>query len=261
MLLTGSMAVNQHMAERQQGFFCVLSNAQTYRNLLFFLVVAPLGLLHAALIAVGIGVLLGIAALSIQFPFPASIVGLALIVPAFASGMVIIWWLLYTQTRINQRLLHVAPPRSPLNELSPDNAFTWCRNRMTDRWTWSGMLYLLVITLLGVLSAGALFMFAGICIALVAGSVSGELGSVQITLGEFDISVPGLRLLFLPLAPLFAIVGLHLTNVLAGFAARVGEVLLGPRSEPISPDAPLSPSSKTAYAPAGNRTTAADSRW
>jgi hypothetical protein len=260
MLQTGYMAATQRMAERQQGFFCVLSDAQTYRNLLFLLVVAPLGLLHGALIVLGVGVLLGIAAISVQLPFPASVVGLALIVPAFASGMVIIWWLLKTQSRINHRLLNVALPRSPLNDFRPDNAFSWCRNRMTDRWTWSGILYLLVITLIGAVSAGAILMFAGICIALIAGSVSGELGSVQITLGEFDVSVPGLRLLFLPLAPLVAIVGLHLANVLAGFAAHVGEMLLGPRSEPTSPSTSLSPTSQTAYAPAGHRSTATGSR-
>ena len=260
MLSMRYMTVTHHSAERQQSFFDVLSNAQTYRNLLFLLVAAPLGLLHGALIALGVAVLLGIAAVSVQLPLPASIIGLALIVPALASGMVIIWWLLDTQARINQRLLHVAPPRSPLKDLRPDNAFTWCRSRMSDRWTWSGLLYLLVITMLGALSAGAILVFAGVCIALVAGSVSGELGSVQVTLGEFDISIPGLRMLFLPLAPLVAIVGLHLGNVLAGFAARVGETLLGPRPESPPPAPSLSPSSKTTYAPAGNGSTAAGSR-
>jgi hypothetical protein len=131
---------------------------------------------------------------------------------------------------------------------------------MTDRWTWSGLLYLLVITLIGAVSAGAILMFAGICIALIAGSVSGELGSVQVTLGEFDVSVPGLRLLFLPLAPIVAIVGLHLANVLAGLSARVGEMLLGPRSEPAPQVPSLSPTPQTAYAPAGSRTSAAGSR-
>src|SRR3954470_16278770 len=111
MLSMEYMAATQRLAERQQGFFCVLSDAQTYRNLLFLLVIAPLGLLHGALIALGVFVLLGVAALSIHLPFPASVVGLALIVPAFASGMVIIWWLLKTQCRINHRLLNIALPR------------------------------------------------------------------------------------------------------------------------------------------------------
>lgn len=254
------MTVTHRTAERQHSFFDVLSESQTYRNLLFLLVAAPIGLLHGALIALGISVVLGIAAVSVQLPLPASIVGLALIVPALASGMVIIWWLLDTQARINHRLLHVSPPRSPLKQLRPDNAFVWSRQRLSDRWTWSGLLYLLVITLLGALSAGAILMFAGICVALIAGSVSGELGSVQVTLGEFDISIPGLRMLFLPLAPLVAIVGLHLGNVLAGFAARVGETLLGPRPDSLPPASSLSPSSKTAYAPARKRSSAAGNR-
>ena len=223
------MAATQRMAERQQGFFSVFADAQTYKNLFFFFLVVPLGLLHAALIALGFVVILGIAALSFQLPMPVSIVGLFFIVPALAIGLVVIWWLLDIQSQVNQRLLSTSAVASPRFDLNRSNAVAWCRERLFDRWTWSGLLYLLVITFLGALAAAVTSLFIALSVALVAGSLSGDLGSVQMTLGSVDIKVPGLRLMMLPFAPLVATVGLHLANVLAGFAGRIGHVLLGPR--------------------------------
>jgi hypothetical protein len=223
------MAATQRINERQQGFFSVFADAQTYKNLLFFFLVVPLGFLHAVLIALGFVVILGIAALSFQLPFPLSILCLSLIVPALAIGLVVIWWLLDIQSRVNQRMLTTSPVASPRSDLHRSNAITWCRERLFDRWTWSGLLYLLVITFLGALAAAATSLFIALSVALVAGSLSGDLGSVQMTLGSVDLNIPGLRLMMLPFAPLVATVGLHLANVLAGFAGRIGHVLLGPR--------------------------------
>ena len=58
--MTGLMAATQRMHARHQGFFSVFADAQTYKNLLFFLLVVPLGLLHAALIG-GAGMVMLIA--------------------------------------------------------------------------------------------------------------------------------------------------------------------------------------------------------
>jgi hypothetical protein len=224
------MATTHRIAERQQGFFSVFADAQTYKNLLFFFLVVPLGLLHAALIALGFVVILGIAALSFHLPFPVSIFGIAMIVPALAIGLLVIWWLLDTQSRVNQRLLMTSGVASPRSALNRKNVVAWCRERLFDRWTWSGLLYLLVITCLGAIAAAATILFIALSVALVAGSLSGDLGSVQMTLGSVDIKIPGLRLMMLPFAPLVATVGLHLANVLASFARRIGIVLLGPRT-------------------------------
>jgi hypothetical protein len=223
------MAATQRITERQQGFFSVFADAQTYKNLLFFFLVVPLGLLHAVLIALGFVIILGIAALSFQLPLPVSVLGLSLIVPALAIGLVVIWWLLDIQSRVNQRMLMTSPVASPRSNLHRSNAIMWCRERLFDRWTWSGLLYLLVITFLGAIAAAAISLFIALSVALVAGSLSGDLGSVQMTLGVVDLKIPGLRLMMLPFAPLVATVGLHLANVLAGFAGRIGHVLLGPR--------------------------------
>lgn len=224
------MAATQRIVHRHQGFFSVFADAQTYKNLIFFLVVVPLGLLHAALIALGFAVILGIAALSFHLPFPVSILGLALIVPALAFGVLVIWWLLDTQSRVNHRLLMTAPVNSPRAGLDRAHFVAWFRERLFDRWTWSGLLYLLVITCLGAIAAAATFLFIALSVAIVAGSLSGDLGSVQMTLGSVDVKIPGLRLMMLPFAPLVATVGLHLANVLALLARRIGWVLLGPRN-------------------------------
>lgn len=224
------MATTQRIADRQQGFFSVFADAQTYKNLLFFFLVVPLGLLHAALIALGFVVILGIAALSFHLPFPLSICGIAMIVPALAIGLLVIWWLLDTQSRVNQRLLMTSAVARPRSELNRRNVVAWCRERLLDRWTWSGLLYLLVITCLGAIAAAATILFIALSVALVAGSLLGDPGSVQMTLGSVDVKIPGLRLMMLPFAPLVATVGLHLANVLASFARRIGYVLLGPRT-------------------------------
>jgi hypothetical protein len=255
------MATSQQIAERQQGFFSVLTEGQTYRNLLFFFLIVPLGLLHAGLIALGAFVVLSIAAFAIRLPLPLNLLGLALIVPAFGFGLIVISWLLDTQTWFNHRLLGVDRPASPRGSLSVQRCYAWCRERFRDRWTWSGLLYLLVITFLGAVAAASTLLFIAISASLIAGAVSGDLASVQIAIGSLDLEIPGLRLFMLPLAPLVAIVGLHLANVFAGLAARVGYVLLGPRpAQPITHTS-LSSIAETAYAaPRGERVTARG-RW
>jgi len=58
------------------------------------------------------------------------------------------------------------------------------------------------------------------------------------------------------LAPVVAIAGLHLANVMAGIAARIGTMLLGPHERPASPAPSLSSMAETAYAaPRGDRAT------
>jgi hypothetical protein len=251
----------QQIAERQQGFFSVLTEAQTYRNLLFFFLIVPLALLHAGLIALVAFVILSIAAYAMGLPTPLNLVGLTLIVPAFGFGLLVIAWLLDTQTWFNHRLLGVDRPVSPRASFSVQSCYAWCRERFRDRWTWSGLLYLLVITFLGAVAALSTLLFIAISVSLFAGSVSGDLGSVQIAIGSLDLQIPGLRIFMLPLAPMVAIVGLHLANVLAGFAARVGYVLLGPRPSRRPAHTSLSSAAETAYAaPRGERVTARD-RW
>lgn len=250
------MATTQQAAERQQGFFSVIAEGQTYRNLLFFFVVVPLALLHAGLIALGAIVILSIASYSLRLPTPLNVAGLSLIVPAFGFGLLVIAWLLDTQSWVNHRLLAVDRANSPRATFTMRSALGWCRERFRDRWTWTGLLYLLVITILGATSAAITLLFISISIALFAGSLTGDATAVQIAIGSLDLQLPGLRLLMIFLAPLVAIVGLHLANVLAGFAARVGYVLLGPRVRPRSSPVSLSSVAETAYAaPRGNRVT------
>lgn len=255
------MATSHQIAERQQGFFSVLTEGQTYRNLLFFVLIVPLGLLHAGLIALGAFVVLSIAALAMRLAFPLNVLGLTLIVPAFGFGLIIIAWLLDTQTWFNHRLLGVERPVSPRGSFTAKSCYAWCRERFRDRWTWTGLLYLLVITFLGVIAAASTLLFIAISASLIAGAVSGDLASVQIAIGSLDLQMPGLRIFMLPLAPLVAIVGLHLANVLAGVAARVGYMLLGPRPTPHLTHTSLSSAAETAYAaPRGERVTARG-RW
>jgi hypothetical protein len=255
------MATSQHIAERQQGFFSVLTEGQTYRNLLFFFLIVPLGLLHAGLIALGGIVILGIAEFALRLSTPLNLIGLTLIVPAFGFGLLVIAWLLETQAWFNHRLLGVERAVSPRRTFATRSCYAWCRERFRDRWTWTGLLYLLVITFLGAVAAASTLLFIAISVSLIAGSVSGDLGSVQIAIGSLDLQMPGLRLFMVPLAPLVAIVGLHLANVLASFAARVGYVLLGPRPAPTTVHTSLSSAAETAYAAQREERVTARGRW
>jgi hypothetical protein len=255
------MTTSQHIAERQQGFFSVLTDGQTYRNLLFFFLIVPLGLLHAGLIALGAFVILSIAEFTLTLPTPLNLLGLTLIVPAFGFGLLVIAWLLDTQAWFNHRLLGVERPASPRLTFSTRHCYAWCRERFRDRWTWTGLLYLLVITFLGAVAAASTLLFIAISVSLIAGSVSGDLGSVQIAIGSLDLQLPGLRLFMAPFAPLVAIVGLHLANVLAGFAARVGYVLLGPRPTTAPVHTSLSSAAETTYAASRGERVTTRGRW
>ncbi len=247
------MATSTLTAERQQGFFSVLTQRQTWRNLLYILIIVPLALIHAGLIALGAFVILGIADVSIgHLPTPLNVLMLLLIVPAIGIGCFVIAALLDMQSWVNHKLLGVEQIVSPRKSFTFESSFSWCRERMVDRWLWSGFLYLFVITLLGAASAGFTLLFIAVAISLFAGSVSGDLTSVQIAIGTVDLQVPGLRLFMVLLAPIVAIASLHLANTMASFAARVGLLLLGPR--PGQTPASLSSIAETAYAhPRGER--------
>jgi hypothetical protein len=247
------MANMNPRAERQQGFFSVLAQPQTYRNLLYILIIVPLALLHAGLIALGAVVILGLADASFELPTPINLLGLMLIAPALAIGLFVIAALLDMQSWVNHKLLAVDQIVSPRETFSIRSAVEWSRQRVVDRWLWSGLLYLLVITLLGIASAGFTLLFIGLSVTLLAGSVAGELASVQIAIGTLDLGVPGLRIVMISLAPIVAIAGLHLANVMAGVAARVGEMLLGPYERTVSAPASLSSMAETAYAHRGER--------
>jgi hypothetical protein len=247
------MASMNQRAERQQGFFSVLAQPQTYRNLLYILIIVPLALLHAGLIALGGIVILGIADAALGWPTPLQLPGLLLIAPAFGFGLFVLAALLDMQSWVNHRLLGVDQIASPRESFSFKNAIEWTRQRVVDRWMWSGLAYLLVITLLGVASAGFTLLFIGLSIALLAGSVAGELASVQIAIGTFDLAIPGLRMVMIALAPMVAIAGLHLANVMADVAARVGAMLLGPYERTPSVPSSLSSIAETAYAHRGER--------
>lgn len=247
---------NQHQrAVRQQGFFSVLNQPQTYRNLLYILIVVPLALIHAGLIALGAIVILGIADFSLDLPAPLNVLGLLLIAPAYGIGLFVIACLLDMQSWVNHKLLSVDLIATPRASLSFGNALQWCRDRVVDRWMWSGLLYLLVITLLGAISAGFTILFIALSVALLAGSVAGDLASVQIAIGTLDLELPGIRIVMISLAPMVAIAGLHLANLMAGVAARVGAMLLGPRERTASDPATLSSVAETAYAHRGERAT------
>lgn len=250
------MATVNRTADRQQGFFSVLAQSQTWRNLFYLLIIVPLALLHAGLIALGALVILGIAGRAIDLSSPFNLLGLLLIAPALGIGLFIIAGLLDMQSWVNHKLLAVDRIISPRESFSLHNALAWCSARIHDRWLWTGLLYLLVITLIGAASAGFTLLFIGFGVALFAGSVSGDLTSVQIAIGSRDLEVPGIRLFMILLAPVVAIAGLHLANVMAGIAARIGTMLLGPHERPASPAPSLSSMAETAYAaPRGDRAT------
>lgn len=250
------MTTVNRTAERQQGFFSVLAEPQTWRNLFYLLIIVPLALIHAALIALGALVILGIADRALDLPTPINLLGLLLIAPAVGIGLFVIAALLDMQSWVNHKLLAVEQIISPRESFSLQNAIAWCSARIRDRWLWSGLVYLLVITLLGAASAGFTLLFIAFGVALFAGSIAGDLASVQIAIGTSDLEIPGIRLFMISMAPIVAIAGLHLANVMAGIAARVGSMLLGPHERPASASPSLSSMAETAYAASrGDRAT------
>lgn len=252
---TGKMSETQHNAERQQGFFSILREPQTYRNFAFVLLAAPLGLLHAGLILLGGAALVSLIMVAGRLPFPAQFVVLLLIFPAIGAGVVVICALLRMQARVNARLLGLPEPHCPLRDLRHDNTFAWCGQRLRDRWTWLGLLYLLVITAVGAVSAAITLLFLGLAVGVLGGAVTGDLSAIRLSLGAMELHLPGIRLLMFPVAAVLAIIGFHLANGLAELASRIGELLLGPRprAREGQPAPALSRAPETAYAPVTGR--------
>jgi hypothetical protein len=246
------MTSNAQPAPRQRSFFAIARDARTWRRLLFLLLAAPLGLVHAALILAGAVALTAIAGVALSLPILPALVLLALLVPAVGAGMVVIHVLLRMQVRVNHRLLGVPIPPSTLDDLHAGNAFRWCAQRVGDRWTWLGLVYLLVITLLGAVAVTLVALVVGVSASLVSEAIGG--GSVDVAIGGGPLGIPGARVLMALLAPVLVIVALHLASFLAGLAAAIGRRLLGPEigESPRGERSALSPAAQTAYAPSGS---------
>jgi hypothetical protein len=234
---------------RQRSFFAIVHDANTWRRLLFLLLAAPLGLLHGGLLLAGAIALTAIASAALALPLPASLVVLTLIVPAVGAGTVVVHYLLRVQARVNQRLLGVPAPRSALDDLADERAFAWCAARLGDRRTWLGFLYLLFVTALGLVATAAVALVVGVSVSLVSEAMNGRESAVDVAVGADPLDLPGARVLMALVAPLLAIVGLHIASILAGLAARVGDLLLGacPRAQTCRSAAPLSAPAPSAY--------------
>ena len=231
------MASTPQRSSNQRGFFTVVAEAQTWRNLIFLLLVAPLGALHGGLILAGGIALAAIAGVALSIGLPVGLLVLALIAPAIGVGLVVIHYLLQVQATVNQRLLGTPAPRSTLDELDPGSAFAWCAARLGDRRTWLGLLYLLVITAFGMLATTIVILVVGVSASLVYEALRGDVGAVDLALGGDPgggdpLGIPGARFLMVLVAPLLALGGLHAANIMSGVAARLGNLLLGacPRS-------------------------------
>ena len=220
--------MQQAIERRPAGVFSVVSRPQTYLNIFYLLLSFPLGIAYFVFLVTGLAVGFGLLIIW---------VGLPILVAVIAGS-----WVLCQLERVLANALLGAdiPPlqsRSPAASLTPGgsevsagerlfiNAWRRLKTHLSDRVTWTGMLYLLVRFPLGIASFVLVVVLLSVSLSFIAAPFYYWVGD-GIDFGVWQIDelweAVSLTAIGIPLT----FVSLHALNGTAYVAGKVARVML-----------------------------------
>ena len=216
----------------------VARDRQTYRNLGYLLLAFPLGLLDAALLlaafagvptVLGTGMVLALERGGAAGPALAAalaLVGVAALpglLPAFAAARAQV----HREGRLARALLGGSVAPADLAPETSDGTWRRLRARLTDLDSARAVAFLIVRLPLGALSLAALVCSAALTLALLTAPVAYRQG-LDPAFGAAGIDTLAEAAVCALLAPVAALLGLHLTNAVAWASAELARLLLNP---------------------------------
>lgn len=205
----------------------VVTDAQTYKNLLYLLLAFPLGLVYFVFLVVGFSLGLALSVL---------IVGLGILLGSVLAVRVIASF----ERRLSNTLLSTEIPAPNDVETSSGGIVDTLKAYLQAASTWKGLGFVFLKFWMGTLSFVLLVSFLGVALELLVlplfpgGVFNTQVGGFAVG-DAFDSSLE--RALAVPAGAVLTIVALNVLNAFAGVSASIATSLLGPQSSDARNDA------------------------
>ncbi|MBU1049434.1 sensor domain-containing protein [Candidatus Bipolaricaulota bacterium] len=197
------------------GFFGVITNPQSYLNIVYLLLAFPLGTFYFVFLVTGLSLGLGLSITVLGLPLLALVLGGS--------------WAL---CRFEQSLASAMLKETfPISSHRPEAKGLWSRIKalFKDRATWTGTLYLLLKFPLGVAAFTIVVTLISVALALIAAPVLFMYADLDLFIWYVDTLPEAFALTLIGVIWLF--VSLHLINAMAYGLSRMARALL---SKPMS---------------------------
>ncbi len=198
-------------------FFGVFLRGQTYLNTLFLLISFPLGIFYFVVLVTGFS--LGFSLLIILW-------GLLIL-----AGMVAAWYGLAILERL-QAIWLLRVPVPPMSRPVSDQATATERIRahLTNRVTWSSLLYLFLKFPIGIFNFVVLTVLGTLVLVLITAPVTYRLFPLQVWFTDtiyWQLDTLWEALLAFPFGVLLGLISMHVINLLAWVQGWLARVMLG----------------------------------
>ena len=191
--------------------FGVVTNPQSYLNIVYLLLAFPLGTFYFVFLVTGLSLGVGLSITLLGIPLLGLVLGGSWALCRFERGAAII-------------MLKVdIPAGSP----QPESSGLWSRVKvlLKDRVTWTGMLYLLLKFPLGIASFTIVVTLIAVSLALLAAPILYIYVDINLAIWYVDTLSEAFALTLIGVALSF--ISLHLMNGMAYVSGRMARVLLG----------------------------------
>ena len=194
--------------------FSAFASQQTYLNVLYLLLAFPLGLAYFIFLVTGLSIGFGLVIIWVGLPILLLVRAVSWVLTAFEREMAI-------------RMLKENIPPMTRRDLSEARAWTRLKAHLTNRVTWTGMLYLLVKFPLGITSFVLTVVLVYISLGFVTAPITYRFTMVYF--GSWDVDTLGEAFILLPIGLLMGIFTPHVLNATARISARFASLMLGAR--------------------------------
>ncbi|QCC47881.1 sensor domain-containing protein [Halobellus limi] len=190
-----------------------LSRAQTYRNLLYLLIMFPLGIAYFVLLTVGTVLGLGLTVVLVGVPLLIGVILGSRYLSAFEREL--------TNALLN---LDIRPPEDAIT----DETTLWpqIRVRVVARSTWKGIVYLVLKLPLGILVFSLLIASLSVSAGLLLAPFIYTVPSTGIELGIWTIDTLTEAVIAVPIGMIGLITSMSLFNVTARLLGKIALILL-----------------------------------
>ena len=192
-------------------FFGVVTNPQSYLNIVYLLLAFPLGTFYFVFLVTGLSLGFGLSITLLGIPLLGLVLGGSWALCRFERGSAI-------------ALLKV---KIPAGCSRPESKGLWSRVKvlLKDRVTWTGMLYLLLKFPLGIVTFTIVVTLIAVILALIAAPILYLYADIDLAIWYVDTLPEAFALTLIGVAVLF--ISMHLMNGMACVSGRIARVSLG----------------------------------
>jgi hypothetical protein len=218
-----------------QRFFSVLTQGQSYLNIVYLLLSFPAGLFYFIFLITGLSLGLGLAIVWVGIPI------LLLVLAGW-------WGMLIFEREMAIHLLHVEIAPMTRDPNPPQGMWARVKSILSNPVTWKGLAYLLARFPLGILAFVIVVTWFGLTFGLISAPFVYSFASVN--LGAGRVATMSDALLCAVVGFVIGIAGLHLMNLMSYVYGQFARLMLGTsQASIVTPSVPTERPPRQAVAP------------